>query len=181
MLLLSVAVRLLSAAVCIQGLAIPQAPYQSNSRVLILGGGVAGIMAARTFHDHGIKDFLIIEGREELGGRLRSASFAGKTVELGANWVQGTYSRKHPNRPMNPIFKLVEKHGVKTQPSDLHNFSKLSYQPCLLTLMQAPQQRMTKQARLITMTPFMPLTRIIRNLFFWPVLLLNAFCTPIKY
>jgi polyamine oxidase len=128
---LSVVIKLLAATVCIHGLVIPQAAYdhleKSTSRILILGGGVAGIMAARTFHDHGITNFLVIEGRDELGGRLRSASFAGHTVELGANWVQGTYSSNHPSRPANPIFKLVEKHKVKTRFSNhSNNFSKLS-------------------------------------------------------
>lgn len=114
--LFSLVAKLLTATICIHGLRIPQTAFQykSNSTILILGGGVAGIMAARTLHDHGIKDFIIIEGRDELGGRLRSTSFAGKLIELGANWVQGTYSSKHPSRPANPIFKLVKKHKVKT-------------------------------------------------------------------
>lgn len=128
---LSLLIKLLAATVCGHGFTIPQAVYQnhdeSNPKILILGGGVAGIMAARTFHDHDIKNFIIIEGRDELGGRLKSASFAGHTVELGANWVQGTYSTSHPSRPANPIFKLVETHGVKTQASNpFTNISKLS-------------------------------------------------------
>jgi len=103
--------------------------------VLILGGGVSGIIAARTLNENGITNFRIIEARNELGGRLRSVPFGvsgkQKTVEVksppssqlhrltlvcqvGANWVQGTGGG--PNQgPENPIWALVKKHGVETQ------------------------------------------------------------------
>jgi len=87
----------------------------NDAKVIILGGGVAGVIAARAFHEQGIDNFIIVEGRDELGGRLRSTLFAGKTVELGANWVQGTQTG---HGPANPIFTLVKKHEVKTQFND---------------------------------------------------------------
>ncbi|KNZ71880.1 Polyamine oxidase [Termitomyces sp. J132] len=83
---------------------------------LILGGGVAGVIAARTFHEEGIDDFLIVEARNELGGRLKSATFGGKTIELGANWIQGTQTG---NGPENPILTLAKKHNLRTQYNDL--------------------------------------------------------------
>lgn len=56
---------------------------------------------------------------DELGGRLMSTSFGapGKnyTLELGANWVQGT---QEDDGPENPIWALVQKHGVATQNND---------------------------------------------------------------
>ncbi|KAF9456387.1 amine oxidase [Collybia nuda] len=110
---------LLAAVVFARGFSIPQADHQhrdtADKTVLILGGGVAGVIAARTLHERGIKDFIIIEGRNELGGRLRSTSFGGKTVELGANWVQGTQT---DGGPANPILTLVKKHKVQTQFND---------------------------------------------------------------
>jgi polyamine oxidase len=123
------AVKLLAASVCIHAFAIPHAHPRNtdsdkpNPKILILGGGVAGVMAARTFHDHGIDNFIIIEARDELGGRVKSTSFGGATVELGANWVQGTQSG---DGPANPIFSLVEKHKVKTHLSDFLDFSEPS-------------------------------------------------------
>ncbi|KAG5645648.1 hypothetical protein DXG03_005639 [Asterophora parasitica] len=83
----------------------------THATVLILGGGVAGVIAARTLHEQGIDNFVIVEARDELGGRLKSTTFARKTVELGANWIQGTQTG---NGPKNPILTLVEKHKVKT-------------------------------------------------------------------
>jgi polyamine oxidase len=83
--------------------------------VLILGGGVAGVIAARTLHQNGIDDFLIVDALDQLGGRMMSHTFAGKTIELGANWVQGTQTG---NGTANPIFELAKKHNITTQFND---------------------------------------------------------------
>jgi polyamine oxidase len=61
-------------------------------KVVILGGGVAGITAARELYRAGIDDFIIIEARDELGGRLRSTHLGNLTLELGANWIEGLRS-----------------------------------------------------------------------------------------
>lgn len=66
------------------------APTQSKitkAKVAILGGGVAGISAAKNLVAHGITDFVIIEARVELGGRAHDVEFAGIRVEKGCNWV----------------------------------------------------------------------------------------------
>ena len=57
-----------------------------DASVLILGGGVSGIIAARSLNENGITNFRIIEARGELGGRLLSTPFGApgkqKTVEV---------------------------------------------------------------------------------------------------
>lgn len=91
----------------------------NDATVLILGGGVAGVIAARTLHEQGIDDFVIVEAREELGGRLMAHSFGAAdkkyTVELGANWVQGTQTGDGTE---NPIWALAKKHNISTHTSD---------------------------------------------------------------
>ncbi|KAG2148956.1 amine oxidase [Suillus clintonianus] len=91
-----------------------------DAKVLILGGGVAGVIAARTLHRKGITDFLIIEARDELGGRMQDYTIGvpGKqyTIELGPNWIQGTQTG---NGTANPILTLARKHHVKNQYNDL--------------------------------------------------------------
>ena len=100
-----------------------------DATVLILGGGVAGVVAARTLHERGIDDFIIVEAREELGGRLMSHSFGASgnkyTVELGANWVQGTQAG---NGTENPIWALAKKHNISTHPSDYFASICMSFQ-----------------------------------------------------
>lgn len=46
-----------------------------KTRVAVLGGGMAGIIAARTLHEQGIQDFVIVEARNELGCPLNRYSF----------------------------------------------------------------------------------------------------------
>jgi polyamine oxidase len=104
----------------------PSTPHINNHRstkdakVLILGGGVAGVIAARTLHRKGIDDFLIVEARDELGGRMQNYTIGvpGKqyTVEVGPNWIQGTQTG---NGTANPILTLARKHHVKNQYNDL--------------------------------------------------------------
>ncbi len=112
---------------CIGSLAFPILPgtqrlldvKQKDAQVLILGGGVAGVIAARTLHEQGIDDFIIIEARPELSGRMMSREFgaAGNRwmVELGANWVQGTQTG---NGPANPIWDLAKKHNISMHSND---------------------------------------------------------------
>ncbi|MBC3942917.1 FAD-dependent oxidoreductase, partial [Sphingomonas albertensis] len=44
-------------------------------RTVVIGGGAAGIAAARTLHDAG-RDVLLVEASDRLGGRARSLSLA---------------------------------------------------------------------------------------------------------
>lgn len=79
---------------------------------------MAGVTAARTLHDQGVTDFILLEARDELGGRMLSHAFGDPargqqyTVELGANWVQGT---KTGDGPENPVWTLAKKHKLKTR------------------------------------------------------------------
>jgi polyamine oxidase len=108
--------------------------------VLVLGGGVAGVLAARKLiRDEGIVEVLVVEARDELGGRMRSTTFgqhgAGGggggpfTVELGANWIQGT---REGDGPVNPILVLAEKYGVRTVESDYYSSISASRRPSVL-------------------------------------------------
>lgn len=100
------------------------APAQNTTRsndheVLILGGGISGVMAARSLHRRGIQNVRIVEAREQLGGRLKSFDFGVPnrrfTLELGADWIHGTQSG---DGPANPIYELALKHGLDTRPND---------------------------------------------------------------
>ena len=102
------------------GSGAPSVSEPNHHKVLILGGGVAGVIAARTLHQNGIDDFVVVEALHELGGRMMSHSFGGKTIELGANWIQGTQTG---NGPANPIFELAKKHNIRSQSNDFGSVS----------------------------------------------------------
>lgn len=57
--------------------------------VIVIGGGFAGVTAARDSSKNGYRT-LVLEARDRLGGRTYTAEFAGHTVELGGTWVHWT-------------------------------------------------------------------------------------------
>ncbi|KAI6045881.1 hypothetical protein EDC04DRAFT_2029701 [Pisolithus marmoratus] len=48
----------------------PAGAPPNNTMVLIPGGGIAGIIAARTPHEQGINDFAIVEAKSIFSGRM---------------------------------------------------------------------------------------------------------------
>ena len=93
-----------------------------QTKVLILGAGAAGITAARTLHDKGITDFLVLEAQDYIGGRIKQEPFAGMKVEEGANWIH--YVEEEDN-PLNP---LREKYDLKGHLSNYSDFCMRSVQ-----------------------------------------------------
>ncbi|UFN51626.1 FAD-dependent oxidoreductase (plasmid) [Roseomonas sp. OT10] len=60
-----------------------------RTRVAIIGGGLAGLCAARALHEAGM-EFLLLEARDRLGGRVLSVDAAGRDAgdgfDLGPSW-----------------------------------------------------------------------------------------------
>jgi spermine oxidase len=74
-------------------------------RVIIIGGGAAGLSAANSLMSNGIQDFVVLEARNRIGGRIISIDMGNSSrIELGANWIHGVLG--------NPIFELAISHGL---------------------------------------------------------------------
>ena len=54
---------------------------QSTKRVVIVGAGVAGIAAAKTFLRYGYSDVVLLERTNELGGVWNSSQYAGASIQ----------------------------------------------------------------------------------------------------
>ncbi len=58
-----------------------------RTQVLILGGGVAGLAAARRLQQGGVEDFALLDLEDEPGGNSRAASIQGIACPLGAHYL----------------------------------------------------------------------------------------------
>src|ERR687885_347078 len=74
----------------------PSMSSASDSSVLVIGAGMAGLAAARALHDAGCQ-VLVVEARDRVGGRVYTRHDADSPVaiELGAEFLQGLPPRLH--------------------------------------------------------------------------------------
>ena len=66
---------------------LPAPAVQRRTQVLIAGGGVAGLAAARSLRLAGIQDFALLELQDSAGGNSRAGSVAGMACPLGAHYL----------------------------------------------------------------------------------------------
>ena len=88
----------------------------TDPQVLILGAGVSGVAAARRLYDAGITDFIILEGRDQVGGRFISVDFAGEKVDIGNAVITGVDPTNSGEYATNPIWTLKQQCGVNVAP-----------------------------------------------------------------
>ncbi|CAH1801014.1 unnamed protein product [Owenia fusiformis] len=85
-----------------------------TASVLILGGGMAGVMAAKTLNEAGITDYIIIEAQPRLGGRISDIKWNGYTLEQGAAWIHGLDG--------NPMWDLAQKYNLSGFITDYEDY-----------------------------------------------------------
>ena len=96
-----------------------------DADVLIIGAGLAGITAAKTLHERGVTNLLVLEAHDSIGGRLRSENFGGMRVEIGSHWMFGVHDPVRPRfeRPYkkNPVLELMQACGLQSVIGHLPN------------------------------------------------------------
>src|SRR5690348_4391288 len=63
-------------------------PGRALPRVLVIGAGMAGLVAARLLHDSHFP-VTVLEARDRLGGRLWTDESLGVPCDLGGSWIHG--------------------------------------------------------------------------------------------
>jgi monoamine oxidase len=89
----------------------------------IVGGGAAGISAARSARDRGLT-CVILEASDRIGGRACTVEWQGHALDLGATWIHSA--------GRNPLVPLAEQLGVATDraPTPWRNqYRNLGYSP----------------------------------------------------
>ncbi|XP_070034336.1 polyamine oxidase 2-like [Nicotiana tomentosiformis] len=78
--------------------------YVASPSVIVIGGGMAGLAAARTLHDESFQ-VVVLESRDRIGGRVHTDYSFGFPVDLGASWLHGVCKE-------NPLAPLIGKLGL---------------------------------------------------------------------
>lgn len=84
--------------------------------------GFSGINAGKRLAEKGVKDFIILEAREQIGGRMYSHNFNGITIEKGANWIEGVGGKME-----NPIIPIADKINLINDESNFDNVTSNFY------------------------------------------------------
>jgi monoamine oxidase len=87
---------------------MPALPGPRDADVIVVGAGLAGLVAARQLVA-ARRDVLVLEARDRVGGRTANASIgAGKVTEMGGQWVGPTQDR---------VLALARELGIETFPT----------------------------------------------------------------
>jgi monoamine oxidase len=82
-------------------------PDERRADVIIAGGGLSGLMAARTLVAQG-HSVVVLEASDRVGGRTRTARMGASTFDHGAQWLGPTQHR---------MLALVKELGIRTYPT----------------------------------------------------------------
>lgn len=80
-----------------------------RTRVLIVGGGIAGLACARTLARAGVDDIALLELEDQAGGNSRGHQLAGHACPLGAHYLPV------PGADAPEVYQLLEELGLVRQ------------------------------------------------------------------
>ena len=100
-----------------------------HTDVVIAGGGVAGLAAARALRQQGIEDFALLELEDAVGGNSRSGTLGGMACPLGAHYLPV------PGPGAPEVQDLLEELGVRRRVAGRWQYDER-------TLCHSPQERL---------------------------------------
>jgi monoamine oxidase len=78
----------------------------TQSDVVIVGAGFAGLSAAKILRSEN-KKFVVLEARDRVGGRVKAAKIAGRSIDVGGMWVGPSQTR---------VLDMIKEYGFHTVP-----------------------------------------------------------------
>jgi spermine oxidase len=77
---------------------------EDDPRIVIVGGGLAGVSALSRLLENGYRNVVLLEAQHRFGGRVETINFGANVVDMGAQWVHGEVG--------NVIFEMVSNLGL---------------------------------------------------------------------
>ena len=100
-----------------------------RTRVLIVGGGVAGLAAARALRLQGIEDFALLELEDHAGGNARGTQVSGVACPMGAHYLPV------PDDDDRVVLDLLEELGLRRRVAGRWEYDEIH-------LCHSPQERL---------------------------------------
>ena len=76
---------------------------------------MTGIMAAKTLQDNGFNNFIILEGSDRVGGRIKEGKIGNVPVSLGSLYIS-SYKQ-------NPLYEIIKKLNMKGKEADYESYT----------------------------------------------------------
>ncbi|XP_051146540.1 probable polyamine oxidase 4 [Andrographis paniculata] len=87
--------------------------HNSSPSVIVIGGGISGIAAARMLHDASYK-VILLESQDRIGGRIHTDYSFGCPVDMGASWLHGVCNEN----PLSPVIRRLGLRLYRTSGDD---------------------------------------------------------------
>eukprot|EP01063_Lacrimia_lanifica_P030712 TRINITY_DN4928_c0_g2_i1.p1 TRINITY_DN4928_c0_g2~~TRINITY_DN4928_c0_g2_i1.p1 ORF type:complete len:513 (+),score=175.44 TRINITY_DN4928_c0_g2_i1:1261-2799(+) len=84
--------------------------FNTSPRIVVVGGGIGGLVAAHELERRGFKHVTVLEARDKLGGRVWTHRGWGAPIDIGATFIHGVED--------NPLTALAEQLGEETIKAD---------------------------------------------------------------
>jgi polyamine oxidase len=166
-----------------------------HHKVVIIGAGISGLAAAEVLTKYGI-DYVILEARNRIGGRIQTNRDGLAPYDLGASWAHDTLTNSLFDKVLNnienskedkyglyyddqkPIYfsanegpKFFSHHKIAQVVEEFEKFVELKYFEEInkkdVTLKEMIVQYLNKQRRLLTKEQICFVPQMARNLELW--------------
>ena len=102
------------------GGALPAPAVQRRAQVLVVGGGIAGLSAARALAQRGVADVAVLELEDSAGGNSRGHVVAGLPCPLGAHYLPLPTPASHEVSDWLHETGLLRQHAGRTVADERH-------------------------------------------------------------
>ncbi|XP_068652208.1 probable polyamine oxidase 5 [Aristolochia californica] len=96
-----------------------------KARIVIVGGGMAGLVAANKLctsaRSGELFEVVVVEGGNRIGGRIHTSEFMGDRIEMGATWIHGIGG--------SPLYRIAQEIGALHSPQPWERMDSFPEKP----------------------------------------------------